>query len=307
MTELLLWRVHRVRPFAVCVAATAALVGCGGGGGSSGSAGPTVSAASVTSGAIRYSQSVVITVNGSGLDQGLTLSSSVCGNPVLGATAPYASGATTAYVLCTPSAVGAGDVKLLRTSDGAILAVVPLTVPVPQVTLSVSNGAGTTGTMVITLAPDKAPATVANFLSYVNSGFYVGTLFHRVAPGFVVQAGGYVAPLVAAPGTLKAPNAPIALEANASNVQWSLSMARSAANPNSATSQFFINLVDNSATLDASPINGPGYAVFGSVTGGTSAVTAIVGAPCLAIPLFLPSGECTPIPNLAIVSAMQTQ
>ena len=297
-----------VLPFQALALATALLSACGGGGDSSpaGAGGPTVSAATVGSAAIKYGRTLVLIVNGSGLDQGVTLASPVCANPSLLTAAPTASNANTAYFACTPS--GSGDVKILRTTDGATLATVAIVVPVPQVTIDVSNGAGVSVTMVITLAPDKAPRTVDNFLGYVNSGFYVGTIVHRVVPGFVVQAGGYVAPLSAAPGTLKAASAPIALEAGKglSNQQWAIAMARSA-DPNSATSQFFIDLVDNSNFLDPSPVNGPGYAVFGMVTGGTSAVTAIVNAPCTSIPLFNPAGECTPTPNMVITSAVQTQ
>ena len=74
---------------------------------------------------------------------------------------------------------------------------------------------------------------------------------------------------------------------------------------NSATSQFFINLVDNSGALD--PGLTAGYAVFGTVTAGSADVGAIVGAPCTAIPLFLPTGQCTPTPNMVVTSATQTR
>ncbi len=122
----------------------------------------------------------------------------------------------------------------------------------------------------------------------------------------MVQGGGYTAPLDVNDQNLKATSAPIALEVGKglSNTQWTIAMARTS-DANSATSQFFINLVDNSAELD--PGLSAGYAVFGSVTSGTSSVTAIVGAPCTAIPNFLPSGECTPSPNMVITSATQTQ
>ena len=108
--------------------------------------------------------------------------------------------------------------------------------------------------------------------------------------------------------TPKATNAPIALEVGKglTNTQWTIAMARSA-DPASATSQFFINLVDNSALLDPSTVNGAGYAVFGSVAASGATVAAIAGAPCTAIPFFLPSGECTPWPNVVITSAVQTR
>ena len=284
------------------------LVACGGGGGDSATAqGPAVSSATVPPTAARYGQPLVVTVDGSNLSGTLSLSSTLCKSPVVLSAAPTMSSATTAYIQCTVSGVGSGQIVISRLSDGSRLAVVPLTVLAPQVTLSLDNGAGVSGTMVITLSADKAPATVANFLSYVNTGFYVGTIVHRVVRGFVVQAGGYIAPSTAGTPTLKATQPPIALEATGlSNLQWSIAMARTS-DPNSATSQFYINLVDNSATLDGGPIAGPGYAVFGAVTGGTSAVTAVVDAPCVAIALFLPSGECTPVPYMIVTSATQTQ
>jgi peptidyl-prolyl cis-trans isomerase A (cyclophilin A) len=215
------------------------------------------------------------------------------------------SGANAAQYTCTVSAMGAGQFVVTRTSGGATLSTVAFNVPAPQVTLNFSNSAGVTGSIVLTLRPDKAPITVGNFLDYVNSGFYAGTVFHRVSPGFVVQGGGYTAPLDATTQNLKATNAPIPLEVGTglSNTQWTVAMARSSDSA-SATSQFFINLVDNSATLD--PGLSAGYAVFGSVTSGTANVSAIAGAPCTAIPLFLLPGECTPIPNMVITSATQT-
>jgi peptidyl-prolyl cis-trans isomerase A (cyclophilin A) len=173
--------------------------------------------------------------------------------------------------------------------------------------MTVTNNAGVAGSFVITLAPDKTPVTVDNFLAYVNSHFYDGTVFHRVSPGFVLQGGGYAAPLVDNTAPLKTTLAPIALEVNKGlgNTQWTVAMARTS-DANSATSQFFINLVDNSTVLDPSALTA-GYAVFGSVTTGTSTVTTITAAPCSAIALFLPAGDCTPMPNVVLTSAMQTQ
>jgi peptidyl-prolyl cis-trans isomerase A (cyclophilin A) len=130
------------------------------------------------------------------------------------------------------------------------------TAPVaPKVELETSKG-----TIVIELYPDKAPLSVDNFLKYVNEGFYDGLIFHRVVPGFVVQGGGYTPDFK--PKQVKAP---IKLEAGngLSNLRGTVAMARTS-NPNSATSQFFINLVDNT-NLDTL---GGGYAVFGKVVKG---------------------------------------
>jgi peptidyl-prolyl cis-trans isomerase A (cyclophilin A) len=123
------------------------------------------------------------------------------------------------------------------------------------------------GTMVIELWPSKAPKTVENFLQYARDGFYDGTIFHRVVKGFVIQGGGYTEDM-----TKKETRAPIELEAKAPNEQYTLSMARTQ-DPNSATSQFFVNLQRNPA-LDGSS-GRPGYAVFGKVIEGQGVVDQI--------------------------------
>ncbi|MBF0159338.1 MAG: peptidyl-prolyl cis-trans isomerase [Magnetococcales bacterium] len=132
------------------------------------------------------------------------------------------------------------------------------------VTLSTSLGPIT-----ITLDGDKAPVTVANFLSYVNSSFYSGTIFHRVIPGFMIQGGGFTASM-AQKQTLAA----ITSEASngLSNLRGTLAMARTS-DPNSATAQFFINLEDNTR-LDYSNSN-DGYTVFGRVSSGMEIVDRI--------------------------------
>ena len=300
--------VSRLRAIAALFAFASALSACGGGGdgGSAPVSGPTVSLA--TAGAAKYGQRVILAVNGSALDQGLTVAATGCVNLVPSPTP--ASTATTAYYQCTASALGNGQFTITRKGDGVTLATAAFVVPVPQVTMTLTNGTGgaVNGSVVITLAPDKTPLTVDNFLAYVNAGFYDGTVIHRVSPGFVVQGGGYVNPVDSNTPTAKPTNAPIALEVNKglSNTQWTIAMARTA-NAASATSQFFINLADNSASLDPSPLNGAGYAVFGTVSSGTDTVTRITTAPCATIPLFLPSGDCTPTPNVVVSSAVQTQ
>ncbi len=288
------------------LAATATLGACGGDGGGTdpqhgGGATPTVTSAAA--GTPMYGKTLVLTLTGTNLTQGIAVTATGCDGVTIDTSS---SGASTAQYSCTVSAMGAGQFVVTRSDTGATLSTTTFTVPAPQVTLNFGNGAAVSGSIVLTLAPDKTPATVKNFLAYVNSGFYAGTVFHRVSPGFVVQGGGYTAPLDANTQVLKATNPPIALEVGKglSNTQWTIAMARSA-DPASATSQFFINLVDNSGFLD--PGVSAGYAVFGTVTSGTADVSAIVGAPCTAIPLFLPSGECTPTPNMVISSATQTR
>ena len=130
----------------------------------------------------------------------------------------------------------------------------------------------TMGPIVIELFEADAPITTKKILDYANSGFYDGTLFHRVIPGFVIQGGGLE------PGMQdKSGNPPIENEANngQKNLKWSLSMARTN-DPNSATSQFFINL-ENNSNLDhtAETPQGWGYAVFGTVIDGFETVEAI--------------------------------
>ena len=181
----------------------------------------------------------------------------------------------------------------------------PVTLPA-QVTMTVSNGAGLTGSFVITLSPTLAPATTANFLAYVNSGFYNGTVFHRHSPNFVLQGGGFAGPMnpsqpVPAP---KLTNPPIALEVarGLSNLRWTVAMARTNV-LNSATSQFFINLVDN-AFLDTSA---GGYAVFGNVSAGTDFITTALTGTCVAYPALQPLPDCLFVPNLTITSAVQTR
>jgi len=136
----------------------------------------------------------------------------------------------------------------------------------PQVALKT-----TMGEIVLELDAEKAPKSTANFLQYVKSGFYKGTVFHRVISDFMIQAGGYTEKLIDKPGVRK----PIASEAQngLSNKLYTVAMARTG-DPNSATSQFFINTNDN-AGLDYPGMNGHGYAVFGRVVKGQETVDKI--------------------------------
>lgn len=126
------------------------------------------------------------------------------------------------------------------------------------------------GEMVIELNPEKAPISVNNFLQYTREGFYNGTLFHRIVPGFVIQGGGIDEKLNEKP-TRK----PIKIESKngLKNKQYTIAMARTA-DPDSATAQFFINVQDNDF-LDWPGRDGWGYAVFGKVVSGTEVVDKI--------------------------------
>jgi cyclophilin family peptidyl-prolyl cis-trans isomerase len=281
----------------------AALSACGGGGGDSTPA--TVTAMSVL--ATKYGAPAQVTVTGTHLGN-LSLSAPGCKNVTRLTTAPTASNDTTAYFSCTPS--GAYTSTISGVTNGTTVGSTTLTVPAPIVTMAVSSTGGVTGNIVFNLRGNQAPITVDNFLAYVNSGFYNGLIFHRVVANFVVQGGGYGA---ATSGTLPTPKAttfsPINLElTGGSNVQWTAAMARTS-DDNSATSQFFFNLANNSSILDKNA-NSDGYAVFADVSSSASVIQAIAAAPCTALiqnGVALSDGSCVPIPNVVITSALQTQ
>ncbi|MCV6638060.1 MAG: peptidylprolyl isomerase [Thiotrichaceae bacterium] len=138
---------------------------------------------------------------------------------------------------------------------------------IPRVTLQT-----TMGSIVLELMPHESPIAANNFLNYAESGFYEGTVFHRVVKGFVVQGGGYTANY-----EQKSTNPAIKNEANngVKNTRGTVAMARSS-DPNSATSQFFINVNDNGFLDHKSPTrNGWGYAVFAKVVEGMDIVDRI--------------------------------
>lgn len=138
---------------------------------------------------------------------------------------------------------------------------------VPQVEILTSHGR-----IVLELYPDKAPATVQNFLAYVDAGFYNGLIFHRVIDGFMIQGGGMDENMIP-----KATRSSIKNEADngLKNDTGTLAMARTS-DPHSATAQFFINLVDNAfLNYRSSTTSGFGYCVFGKVVEGMDVVSAI--------------------------------
>ena len=131
------------------------------------------------------------------------------------------------------------------------------------------------GEIVIELDAAKAPKTVANFVEYVRSGHYDGTIFHRVIPNFMIQGGGFDPELKQKPT-----RTPIALEnkGGLTNVRGGVAMARTNV-PDSATAQFFINIKDNAFLDPANSPDGYGYAVFGKVVSGTDVVDKIWAVP----------------------------
>jgi peptidyl-prolyl cis-trans isomerase A (cyclophilin A) len=130
------------------------------------------------------------------------------------------------------------------------------------------------GNVKVELFQKEAPISVKNFLDYAKAGFYNGTIFHRVIPGFMIQGGGFTEAL-----SVKTTGAPIKNEAGngLKNDRGTLAMARTGA-PDSATSQFFINVVNNNGLNRPSP-DGFGYAVFGKVISGMEVVDKIAATP----------------------------
>jgi len=154
--------------------------------------------------------------------------------------------------------------KTLVLSTLLTLGIIHTAIAGPRVDIQTNRGQ-----IVVELDEQKAPKTVENFLKYVKSGFYDGTIFHRVISGFMIQGGGFTPNM-----RQKATRAPIVNEASngLKNITGSIAMARTS-DPNSATAQFFINVADNDF-LNAAPGNA-GYAVFGRVIKGMDVVMDI--------------------------------
>lgn len=268
----------------ILTAGLVALLNACGGGGSDGAA-PSVSQVQAQS--IKYGQTASIYVVGKYLRSDMVASTGTCTNP------SFSSRSTTeaAILNCKVTATGALPISI-KTANGDVLFSTTLNVVQPEVTLTTSKGV-----IVVELYPGVVPVTVNNFLDYVNTGYYATTLFHRAIPGFVIQGGGYTTGGIKRSGQV----APIALETNKglSNTRGMVAMARTA-NPNSATSEFFINLVDN-LSLNYQNANSPGYAVFGKVVSGLSVVDAIAEMPTGVY------GELSDVPLTDVVITLATQ
>lgn len=162
--------------------------------------------------------------------------------------------------------------RVAALAAGALLVANPLwaaqTTTNPKVQIQTNMG-----DIVLELNAKAAPKTVANFLQYAKSGFYKNTIFHRVIPGFMIQGGGFVSGLEE-----KDTKAPIALESRngLTNQRGTIAMARTS-DPNSATSQFFINVANNNFLNADQAQDGNGYAVFGKVVSGMEVVDKIAG------------------------------
>lgn len=266
------------------------LTACGGGSSSDSNTTPAkkVSISEVTSDQVLYRKISTITVKGQNLDLGINFSHQGC----LKLTELTGSTATQKTFSCKIVGVGTVPVVVTDGSGNSIYAsnvTIPLAAQ-PQVTM-VTN----MGTVVMELNPAKAPITVDNFLNYAESGFYVNKIFHRVISNFMIQGGGFTADL-AQPAT----QAAIKLEVGTglSNTRGTIAMARTNV-LDSATSQFFINVVDN-VSLDTS---GGGYAVFGKVISGLDVVDKIKDV------AVSTRGGMENVPNTAVVinSMLQTK
>jgi cyclophilin family peptidyl-prolyl cis-trans isomerase len=220
---------------------------------------PVVTGVKVQS--LQYGRTATIYIGGKDLRSSVVVETNgACTEP------SFATNSSTDTLVLNCKVAQTGDWPLvLKSAEGNVIHSSTLNVPQPEVTFLTSAG-----NITMEFNPAAAPITVSNFLSYVNTGYYRSTLFHRVIPGFMIQGGGYTTGLVRRAGL-----APIVLESNKglSNLRGTVAMARTNV-ADSATTEFFINLVDNTF-LDYRNEGSPGYAVFGKVTQGQEVVDAI--------------------------------
>jgi len=244
--------------FSICVFLV--ISGCGGSSGFP----PVITGVKAQS--LMFGRTATIYLGGKDLRSNLVVDAgTACINP------SFADNSSTDLLVLNCLVKAVGDFKLsVKTETGELVYLGSLNVPKPEIALLTSKG-----TISVELDPALAPISSANFLSYVGSGFYSSTIFHRVIAGFVIQAGGYTTGLVKKTGQLN----PILLESNngLTNKRGTLAMARTSVF-NSATSEFYINLADN-ISLDYKNAANPGYAVFGKVTQGLDVVDVIAAEP----------------------------
>ena len=239
---------------------------------------------------LSYGRTATIYLGGKDLRSSLVVESGGgCTSPSFGTS----SSTDTLVLNCLVTVVG--DLPLtIKSATGEVIYTTTLSVPKPEVSIITNKG---TFTLELDLA--RAPISVKNFLSYVRGGYYSNTLFHRVIPGFVAQAGGYTTGLIKKPGQLD----PIELESNKglSNARATVAMARTNVF-NSASSEFYVNLVDNTF-LDYKNAANPGYAVFGTVVQGMDVVDAIAAVPT---GVFNGSPD-VPLTDITITMALQSK
>jgi cyclophilin family peptidyl-prolyl cis-trans isomerase len=241
---------------------------------------------------LKYNQTAVLTLSGDPQISALKITADKCSGMTLDAV----SAAATRTARCMVTGTGALKFTVTNTSGATTFYTQTVSVPEPQVTMVTSLG-----TVVMELNPTAAPITVKNLLAYVNQNpsFYNGTLFHRVIPGFMAQGGGFTTGMIEKTGLSPA----IKLESQNGllNVRGSVAMARTSV-ADSATSQFFVNLVDNSF-LNYANANSPGYAVFGKVISGMDVIDQMATKPTQTVN----ANQNVPVTDITITSASQTQ
>lgn len=282
---MLLIILNKLKTFRLPIAAILVflLVSCGGG------SSTPLATPSVQTSRLVYGSPIAFYMGITQLNQGITLNATLCSSlqQVVSPSPVYL-----AYS-CTPT--GTGTMVFTATdSSGNVLLSKNFTIPDPQVTLVTSKG-----TIVLDLNPNAAPKTVNNFLQYVSSGFYSNIIFHRVIPGFVIQAGGFTSGLNAVNALFPAIN--LETPNGLYNLTGTVAMARTS-DPNSATSQFYINVADNT-NLNYVDSNNPGYAVFGKVVTGLDVVNAIAAVPTQTVGAY----NDVPVSDVTITSATRTQ
>jgi len=260
--------------------------GCGGGNDSE----PAVTTMAASN--ARFSRAATLSINGRNLRAGIVVDmEGGCENLTL-----VANG-TDDLQQYTCDVLAVGEFKAhVHAADGRFLGRLTFDVPLPEVSMTTSLG-----NFVLELDPVAAPATVRNFLGYVNAGFYRNVIFHRVIAETLVQAGGYTAGPVVKPPT--AP--PIKLESNngLKNVRGSIGAARTSA-PDSARAQWYVNVGDNPG-FDYVDADQPGYAVFGKVTSGMATIDAISAVETRTDPA---SGlDNLPVTDILVLTATQTR
>lgn len=270
--------IMKLRFVTTVLAVSVLLVACGG-----------VDGTSIGADRLMYGNVTSFTVNGPNLDKGITLVAPKCS----GITELAGSTPTKRVYNCTPTVTGPMKVTVFG-GGGDTLRTSSFNIPLPQVTLKTSMG-----DIVLELDPGKALVSAFNFMQYVNANFYANLIFHRVIQNFMIQGGGFTT----GPTPKQPTYAPIKLESNngLNNVRGTLAMARTDAT-DSATSQFYINVVDN-LSLDYVSDTQPGYAVFGKVVDGLPVVDAISAVPTGAVNAMTD----VPLTDVVIVSAVQTR
>jgi len=241
--------------------------GCGGG--------RDVSVSTMSASGLRFNATMTVTVSGAGLtDPDLTMA---VDGPCTDVTRLSGSQDNQTQFSCRVSGIGTITPRVVL-GNGVVLARVTVEVPQPQVTINTRRDTSVTGSMVVDLDAVAAPETVRNFLTYVSSGLYRNTIFHRVIKDVLIQGGGYTA----GPTVVTGLRAPIVLESDngLKNVRGTIAMARNSLF-DSATSQFYLNIADN-VDFDFVDAERRGYAVFGRVVSGLEVLDAIGNVPTVA-------------------------